>query len=156
MPAGAYFGRPIAESAPGGFHVAVYLVPVLEGRLVVFDIEGPGEIAGRWLPWAVLPFQGNPYEAASALADTWCDVPMVDLRLVDAMSFAGPGESWELALVFRAELAERPAGDPSRQPVYLGPESLDAIGRFDPADLARWLTGGREASHESTGTGLIF
>lgn len=153
---GAYFGRPVPASAPGGFHVAVYVVPVLERRLVVFDIDGPGEIAGRWLPWAVLPFQGNPYEAASALADSWCDVPMDDLRLIDVMSFAGAGENWELALVFRAELAERPAGDATKQAAFLDPRSLDAIGPFDPVDLARWLMDERRSPRDQSHPGLIF
>lgn len=146
MGAGAYFGRPLPKSSAGGFHVAVYLVPVFEGRLVVFDIDGPDEIAGRWLPWSVLHFQGNPYEAASLLADTWCDVSLDDLTLVDVMSFAIPAEGWELALVFRAVLAAAPRSDPDKRPEYLDAGALDAIGPFDPADLERWLVAGQPAA----------
>jgi len=157
MGPGAYFGKPREEAASGGFHVTVYLVPVLDGRLVVFDIERPRDIAGRWLPWAVLPFQGNPYEAASNLVDAWCDVPLDDLSLVDVMSFTVPGAGWELALVFRAELMEAPVPIPDREPIFIGADALDAIGPFDPADLQRWLAGPAPApAKRPPGAQLLF
>lgn len=118
--------------------VVVYLVPVFGGELVVFDIEGRGGIEGRWLPWSLLEYRANPYEAASALADTWCEVGMDDLRLVDVLSFAPEG-GWELALVFRAELAEAPPSSHDKRPAMVAAGALDAIGPFDPMDLERWL-----------------
>jgi hypothetical protein len=151
----AFFGRPQADTSPGGTHVTVYLAPVYQGQLVVFDIHGRRELSGRWLPWTVLPFQGNPYEAASGLADTWCrGVSLLDLSLVDVMSFVIPGEGWELAIVFRAELASLPEGDPEKRPVLLAPGRIDAIGSFDPVDLERWVGAG--PGRAEAGPKLLF
>lgn len=145
----------MAAPAAGRPQVTVYLVPVFAGSLVVFDIERPRDLAGRWLPWTALPFEANPYEVASSLADTWCDVPMADLRLVDVMSFPGAPGGWELALVFRAALAEAPASDADRIAVHFPAGSLDAIGPFDPADLERWLHGDASAEPPSA-SALVF
>ncbi len=149
--AGAYFGQPVEGFVPGGTHVTVYLIPVFEGRLLAFDVTAR-EARGRWLPWDVLAWGGNPYEAASALADDWCGGAISDLRIVDVMSFGVEGEGWELATIFRAELAQAPAGDDVRTPHVYGRGEYDAIGNFDPVDLARWVEasppggGGRSAS----------
>src|SRR5512139_876083 len=135
----AYFGKPAATFVPGGAHVAVYVVPVFEGRLLVFDVAASAA-RGRWLPWDILEFGGNPYEAAATLADEWCGGAVADLALADAMSFPFEGASWELALVFRAELTEMPGGDANRTPFLFEPGEFDAIGNFDPVDLERWVT----------------
>jgi hypothetical protein len=133
----AFFGKPRGEYTSGGAHLAVYLVPVFDGRLVAFDVHTAGA-RDRWLPWGILTFGGNPYEDASALADDWCQGAVADLRLVDVISGSAMG-SWELALVFRAELTAMPAADARRSPVPL-PRPLDAsIRQFQPADLERWL-----------------
>ncbi len=138
MTSRAFFGKPQAGVVDGGAQIAVYLVPVYEGRLVVFDVKAK-QARGRWLPWDVLDFGQNPYEAASALADSWCDGALDDLALVDVMSFESPGGGWELAIVFRAQLTDLPGGDDAREP-YLYPEGeFDAIGNFDPVDLERWV-----------------
>ena len=135
----AFFGPPRDAVTAGGAHVSVYLVPVFEGGLVVFDVQAR-EARGRWLPWDVLDFGQNPYEAASALADTWCNVSLHDLSLADVMSFPVEPNGWELAIVFRAELAEMPAGDAARIAVRNEPGHFDAIGPFDPVDIERWVT----------------
>ena len=83
----AYFGKPSKTFVPGGAHVAVYVVPVFEGRLVVFDVAARAA-RGRWLPWDVLEFGGNPYETAAALADDWCEGAVSDLALADVMYMA--------------------------------------------------------------------
>jgi hypothetical protein len=136
----AYFGPPAQTFIPGGTHIAVYLVPVFEGRLTVFDVAAR-EARGRWLPWDILDWGANPYEAASALVDQWCDVPASDLRLVDVMSFPFEGGGWELAIVFRAELPEPARGDGIRAPHIFAPGQFDELGNFDPVDLERWVTG---------------
>lgn len=136
----AYFGKPATTFEPGGTHVSVYLVPVFDGRLVVFDVAAR-EARGRWLPWDVLEWGANPYEIASALADQWCDVPLTDLTLADVMSFPVSGGGWELAIVFRAELSAAPAGDDARSPYLFPAGQFDAIGHFDPVDLERWVRG---------------
>lgn len=133
----ARFGPPVAGFTPGGAHIAVHLVPVYAGQIVAFDIGRP--VPGRWLPWDLLPFGGNPYETAAALGDGWCDGAVVDLRICDALSLPEPGASWELALIFRAELASLPAGDDRRSPVHLGPAELGSVRRFAAQELARWL-----------------
>ncbi len=149
----AFFGPPLASMASGGLQVTVHVVPVLEGKLVAFDVTA-AEARGRWLPWSVIDYAQNPYEAASLLVDDWCDVPLDDMALVDVMSLPAPGEGWELALVFRAVLAAAPRGDAERRPHVYEAGDFDAFGAFDPVDLQRWVqvsppTSGGEA-------GLIF
>jgi hypothetical protein len=137
----AYFGKPANTFVPGGAHVAVYLAPVFQGQLVVFDVAASAA-RGRWLPWDVLEFGAGPYEAAATLADEWCEGAVSELTLVDALSFPFDAGGWELALVFRAELTALPAGDDARRPQLLGLDALDSIGNFDPVDLERWVLAG--------------
>ena len=151
----AYFGKPVTTFVPGGAHIAVYLVPVLEGQLVVFDVAASAA-RGRWLPWNILSFGANPYEAAAELADLWCGGAISDLRLVDAMSFSVPPEGWELALVFRAELDALPDPDDARRALLFEPGKFDAIGNFDPVDLERWVDGGPDAAPVTRAGGLVF
>lgn len=141
----SFFGPPAPALVAGGAHVTVYLVPVFEGRLVVFDVS-VSEARGRWLPWDVLDFGGNPYEAASALADDWCAGAVSDLILVDVMSFQIEGGGWELAIVFRAELNAPPVNDDVRTPFVFAAGAFDAIGSFEPVDLERWVTQGVEVT----------
>jgi len=156
----AFFGPPVAGFVTGGTHITVYLIPVFEGGLVVFDVRAK-EARGRWLPWDVLDFGANPYEAASALADDWGDVALDDLSLVDVMSFPVEGGGWELAVVFRAELDAMPPGDDVRTPYRFEPGQYDAIGPFDPIDLERWV-GARPSGRTRGGSpgdrsqGLLF
>ena len=149
----AFFGPPRHGPASGGLHVTVHLVPVHDGRLVVFDVLADAA-SGRFLPWAVADFGQNPYEAASLLADDWLDVPLRDLSLADVLSLEVPGGGWELAIVFRAECAAAPAGDAERQPVVYAPGVFDAFGAFDPLDIQRWVEAGRGGSMEP-GTGAV-
>ena len=135
----AFFGSPAPGIVPGGTHITVYLVPVYENRLTVFDVSAR-EARGRWLPWDVLDWGANPYECASALADQWCDVSLLDLALIDVMSFSLEGGGWELAIIFRGELAEPARGDDARTPFVFPAGEFDAIGPFDPVDLERWVT----------------
>lgn len=151
----AYFGKPGTTFVPGGLHIAVYLAPVFEGRLLVFDVQASAA-RGRWLPWDILGFGANPYEAAAELADLWCGGAISDLRLVDAMSFAYGVDGWELALVFRAELTALPPGDDARRPFLFESGEFDAIGNFDPIDLARWVGQPPPGGPDSTTHGLLF
>ncbi len=144
----AYFGKPAATFVPGGAHVAVYVVPVFEGRLLTFDVAASAA-RGRWLPWDILEFGGNPYEAAATLVDQWCAGAVSDLALADVMSFPYAGNGWELALVFRAELTELPTPDAARTPFLFEAGEFDAIGNFDPIDLERWVR--RDSSGSSAG-----
>ncbi|MEX0781358.1 MAG: hypothetical protein WD557_01825 [Dehalococcoidia bacterium] len=153
-PGRAFFGPPSGAIVPGGTHITVYLIPVFAGGLVVFDVESK-EARGRWLPWDVLDFRQNPYEAAAALADQWCNVALDDLRLVDLMSFPVEGGGWELAITFRAALAEMPPGDQHRRPFRFEPGSYDAIGPFDPVDIERWV-GAVGATRDVSGGKLVF
>ena len=155
----AFFGDPTPTIVAGGTYITVYLVPVFDGQLTVFDVAAH-EARGRWLPWDVLEWGGNPYECASALADQWCAVGLTDLSLVDIMSVAGDRGAWELAIVFRAELSEPARGDDVRVPHRFARGEFDAIGSFDPVDLERW-TGRRTAGeHPEPGggqrPGLLF
>lgn len=155
MPRSAYFGQPADTFVRGGAHVAVYLVPVFENGLVVFDVSARAA-RGRWLPWDILEFGGNPYEAAAALADDWCGGALSDLSLVDVMSFPFEGDGWELAIIYRAELTELPAADDVRRSFRFEPGEYDAIGNFDPVDLQRWVERDRGESSPPTPGGLVF
>jgi hypothetical protein len=144
----ALFGPPQRTAAKGGLQVTVHLVPVFEGRLVAFDVSS-GEVHGRWLPWAVIDYRQNPYEAAALLADDWLDNALHSLRIVDVMSLEGPLGGWELAIVFRAEMGALPSGDSERVPYPYPAGEYDAIGLFDPADLERWVAAA--ATADATG-----
>lgn len=153
-PGRAFFGPPSGSIVPGGTRITVYLVPVFQAGLVVFDVKAE-QARGRWLPWDVLDFRQNPYEAAAGLADQWCNVALDDLRLADVMSFPTVDDGWELAINFRAELAEMPAGDAHRTPFRFDPGQYDAIGPFDPVDIERWVLS-VSASPPSPGGKLVF
>ncbi len=158
----AFFGPPQQGASTGGAMITVHLVPVFEGGLVVFDLRSSDKQA-RWLPWRVLDFGGNPYECASNLGDDWCEGAVSDLSLADVMSFEIPGSGWELAIIFRAELTAKPRPRGARVPALLAAGSLDAIGRFDPVDLERWVAAvragaeaGREGGSRPPGPQLLF
>jgi len=161
MPSRAIFGSAVDIPEPGGLQVSVHLVPVFEGRLVVFDVSSAAA-TGRWLPWAVIDYGQNPYEAASLLADDWLDVALDDLSLGDVLSLEAPGGGWELAIVFRASMTAFPAASPYRTPVAIPPGHIDAIGAFDPVDIERWVgSGGRVEpgslkAEAPARTGLLF
>lgn len=142
----AYFGKPVRGPGEGGLSITVYVVPVFREQLIVFDVTAQ-QARGRWLPWDVIDYGANPYEAASGLVDDWCDGALSDLSLVDVLSLDAPGGGWELAIIFRGELTALPAGDSRRSAVALQTGSLDAIAAFDPVDLERWV---RHGSHRST------
>ncbi len=158
MPHRAIFGPPKETPAAGGLLVTVHLVPVFEGRLLAFDLAQP-HVRGRWLPWAVIEFGQNPYEAASLLADDWLDVPLVDLALADVLSLPGDGGGWELAIVYRAHPAAMPSASADRQPFLYAAGAFDAIGAFDPVDLERWVTMRAQPADVAPGAaaaGLVF
>ena len=145
MPRPAFFRRPTPALTPGGACICVYLVPVHQRRLVVFDVAAR-QARGRWLPWDVMEFGTNPYETAAALADDWCGGAIASLTLADVMSFPLDAGGWELAIVFRAELAATPPADDARSPFTFPEGVVDAIARFDPVDLERWVQAGPQAS----------
>lgn len=138
----ALFGPPAGVLKRGGTRITVYVVPTLEGHLVAYDLSGDPAVAGRWLPWDVLPFAESPHAAASAVIDRWCGAPMLDLRLVDSLSLDHSDGTWELALIFRAELAAAPEPSPGLAPIHLPLDALDGVAPFAPGDLHRWLTSG--------------
>ena len=149
----AFFGPPRNGPVEGGLQVSVHLVPVWDGRLLIFDVDA-APVRGRWLPWAVIDYGQNPYEAASILADDWLGVALSDLSLADVLSIEGVAGGWELAIVFRAELAAPATGDAQRHPVLCERGAYDAIGSFDPIDLQRWVERGPADSVAAGGTAL--
>ena len=138
MSTGAFYGKPQERPVAGGMHVTVHLVPVSEERLVVFDVIAD-QARGRWLPWTVLPFGGNPWETAARLADDWLHGAVDDISLADVLSLQVPAGGWELAVVFRVQLTRVPANDGVREPFVYAEGAFDAIGSFDPVDLERWV-----------------
>ncbi len=134
----AFFGPPQPGAASGGARITLYLVPVLSGQLVAFDLR-VSDGRGRWLPWTVMDFGASPYVTASELAEQWCQGAVSDLSLADVMSFETQGGGWELAIVFRAELTVEPRPPANGTVSLLPPGGLDAIGPFGPVDLKRWV-----------------
>lgn len=118
--------------------IMVYLVPVYEGRLVVFDVTSPGA-QGRWIPWQVLEFAQVPYESAAQLSDVWLNGAVSTLSLVDVMMQPGESGVNELAIVFRCDVTALPARTAERDAFAYPEGHLDAIAGFDPVDLERWL-----------------
>lgn len=153
----AIFGRPEGSFVRGGTHISVYLIPVFERQLVVFNVQARAA-EGSWLPWDVLPWQGNPYATASELGDDWCDGAVTDLRLVDSLSHQLPDDAWELALVFRATLTAKPPGDEHRTPVLVQAGALSPVGQFETVDLERWVAEPEPDSSPTpvAGNGLVF
>lgn len=148
----AFYPPPREAPVPGGAYVAVVVLPVREGRLVAFDVDDPAA-RGRWFPWTPLPRETQPWEVAAALVEEWCGVDVADLRLVDALGLEGLGGSWQLTLVFRAELLGLPRGGARRRPVELPLHSLGPTAGFAPADLLRWASEGpRDAPSPPTST----
>lgn len=157
MDAAAFFGKPRAEFTDGGAHLTVYLVPIFEARIIAFDVAAPGA-RDRWLPWGILTYGGNPYEDASALADDWCQGSVGDLRLVDVLTGTAVG-SWEVALIFRAELTAMPKADGKRSPVALSIPIEAPVRQFQPAELERWLgvvAGAQLPDETPQGERLVF
>ncbi len=138
MPGQAMFGKPVKDLASGGTLITVHVVPVLKGKLVVFELDSR-TVTGSWLPWTTMDYGDNPYVTASAVVDEWCDGAMRDLRLVDVISLHIDGDIWELAIVFRTELTSHPEAAEQRTPVLLEPDQSGRIGRFDQVDLERWV-----------------
>ncbi len=142
----SFFGPPAKSFQRGGAHVAVYLVAVYQQQLVAYDVDAPG-VKGRFLPWTVLAFGGNPYADASLLVDDWCQVMVSSLKLADAIGGHRQEGSEELAIVFRAELTDPPAGDENRQPVLLPHDEIAAIHPFPAEELRRWVAAPGDDDH---------
>ena len=155
----AFFGPPQPAAVRGGARITLYLVPVLDGQLVAFDLKVSDQ-RGRWLPWTVMDFGANPYVTASELAEQWCQGAVSALSPADVMSFETPDRGWELAIVFRADLTVEPRPPANGTVSLLPPGGVDAIGPFAPGDLERWLTLRPSAAplprHESGGMPLLF
>lgn len=134
----SFFGPPGDAAQQGGAHVAVYLVPVFHGQLATFDVDIPG-VRGRFLPWTILEYGGNPYADASLLVDDWCEGAVSDLRLVDVIGGHRVEGSQELAIVFRAELTAPPAGDPNRVTALVPGDAVEQVGPFPASELQRWV-----------------
>jgi len=134
----SYFAGPKDSPQRGGMVVTVYLVPVYQGRLVVFDVTAPGA-KGRWIPWQVLEFGQVPYESAAQLTDAWLNGEVTSLSLVDVMMLPMDGGGCELAIIFRCDVTALPARTAQRDAFAYPDGHLDAIGGFDPVDLERWL-----------------
>ncbi len=130
--------------------LTTHVVPVFHGKLVLFEFE-ERSIAGRWLPWTTMEYGDNPYVTASAIVDEWCNGAMRDLRLVDVMSMQMDEGIWELAIMFRVELAALPAETSHRKPLLVEAAAASSVGRFETVDLERWvgiLSGGSESPKE--------
>ena len=134
----AFFGPPRQGPVSDGARITLYLVPVLGGKLVAFDLRAR-EAQGRWLPWTVLDFGANPYVTASELAERWCQGAVSDLSIADVLSIETAGGGWELAIVFRAELTAEPRPQANGAVFVVAPGAIDAIGPFAATDLERWV-----------------
>jgi len=82
-----------------------------------------------------------------------------DLRLVDVLSLDADEDGWELALIFRAELMALPRGDDHRAVALIDGAPGEAIQRFAPVELDRWIHAPASVEHPnlaSLGPNLVF
>ena len=119
--------------------LTVHVVPVVHNKLLTFKVEAL-VAADRCLPWTLLDFGTNPYEAAAVLLEEWCDgADVLDLRLVDVISRTGQDDGWELAIIFRGELRAGPVAGIDREPLICEAGDIEPLNGFMVVDLERWL-----------------
>ena len=108
----AIFGRPINAAAPGGAHITVNVVTLYKGKIVLFEKPGLSsshELGDLWFPWDYLEYGEEPNVAAKRVLKQWGKAEPKDLeRPVEIFSMVTPGEDWELAFQYVAELKTPP------------------------------------------------
>jgi len=107
----AIFGRPVNATAAGGMHIFVNVVTLLKDKVVLFEKPGlPGgdEIGDLWFPCDYLEYGEAPEAAAKRVLKQWGKAEAKVLKQVEVFSMVAPGEDWNLAFQYVAELKAPP------------------------------------------------
>ena len=111
----ATFGPPTSRPLPGGFLLAIDIVPIFEGRLVAFRWPGLTR-AGLdevpiWLPWDYLEFGEPPARAVPRILSQWTGREDLGqhVNMVDIYSQVQPDKTWHFSLIFTVTIREIPA-----------------------------------------------
>jgi ADP-ribose pyrophosphatase YjhB (NUDIX family) len=104
----AIFGRPVNQVTVGGAHIGVDVVTLHKGKVVLF--EKPGlravgqDLGDLWFPWDYLEYGESPDVAAKRVLKQWGKAEAKVMKLVEVFSMVPPGEDWQLAFQYVAEL----------------------------------------------------
>ena len=107
----AIFGRPVSAAVPAGMHIGVNVVTLLKGKVVLFEkpgLEGGEEVGDLWFPWDYLEYGEAPESAAKRVLKQWGKAEAKLMKLVEVFSMIPPGEDWNLAFQYVAELKAPP------------------------------------------------
>ena len=107
----AIFGRPVNATSPGGAHIGVNVVTLHKGKVILFEKPGlPGgqELGDLWFPWDYLEYGEAPNDAAKRVLKQWGKAEPKEIELVEVFSMVPPGEDWQLAFQYVAELKAPP------------------------------------------------
>ncbi|MGD0094109.1 MAG: hypothetical protein ABSE73_29725 [Planctomycetota bacterium] len=107
----AIFGRPVNATAAGGMHIGVNVVTLFKEKVVLFEKPGlPGgeEIGDLWFPCDYLEYGEAPEAAAKRVLKQWGKAEAKMLKQVEVFSMVAPGEDWNLAFQYVAELKAAP------------------------------------------------
>jgi len=142
----AIFGRPINQVTVGGAHIGVDVITLHKGKVVLF--EKPGlKVAGQdlgdlWFPWDYLNYGEQPEVAAKRVLKTWGKAEPKTMKLVETFSMVPPGEDWQLAFQYVAELKAPPKNGPEVKSVKI----IDLaqlprmVGWLRRSDIKRYLS----------------
>lgn len=107
----AIFGRPVNATVAGGMHIGVNVVSLLKGKVVLFEkpgLPGGGEVGDLWFPWDYLEYGEAPEAAAKRVLKQWGRAEAKVLKLIEIFSMVPPGEDWNMAFQYVAELKAPP------------------------------------------------
>ena len=107
----AIFGRPINAASAGGAHIAANVVTLHKGKVVLFKkpgLPGGAEVGDLWFPWDYLEYGESPDVSAKRVLKQWGKAEPKEMKLVEVFSMVPPGEDWQLAFQYVAELKSPP------------------------------------------------
>jgi ADP-ribose pyrophosphatase YjhB (NUDIX family) len=140
----AIFGRPVNATAPGGMHISVNVVTVLKDKVVLFEKPGlPGgeEVGDLWFPCDNLEYGEHPEGAAKRVLKQWGKAEAKSLKQVEVFSMIPPGEDWQLAFQYVAELKAPPKNGESVKNIKIIEESQlpRMVGWLRRSDVKQYL-----------------
>ena len=107
----AIFGRPVNATSAGGAHIAANVITLHKGKVVLFEkpnLPGGAEVGDLWFPWDYLEYGESPDVSAKRVLKQWGKAEPKEIKLVEVFSMVPPGEDWQLAFQYVAELKAPP------------------------------------------------